>query len=150
MNSQKLTHKRNFFGNSKKLKAYLFLIALPVYLYHSLAAKDYWAILFISCLALYAPALWIATALFLCYKTHYQFRVNHIAQIESAQSVVIHSLELNQLQKLSEIIEANPEILYFDYQRRSLIAWCRYYKNTRAQELIIQMMKKYPKTSAAA
>lgn len=137
-------------GKEKSFKAYVFILAAPVYLYHSLATKDYWTVLFISCLALYAPLLWAGLILFLCFKTHNQFQQNNINVKENAQSDVVRSVQLNQLQKLSEVIDANPDILYCDYQRRSLIAWCRYYKNTKAQELIIQMMNKYPKENIAA
>lgn len=129
---------------------YIFLMSAPLYLYHSLAAKDYWTILFLACLALYAPILWAACAFFLLYKTRTQFQQIHIAEIENIQSRVVLSVQLNQLSKLLEFIEANPEILYCEYQRRSLIAWCRYYKNTGAQELIMEMMKKYPKIASAA
>lgn len=128
-------------------KAYIFIFTIPLYLYHSLETKDYWVILFLACLALYAPILWAACGAFVCYKARNQFRQIQIAQIEDAQNRVVLSVQLNQLQKLSEEIEANPEILYCDYQRRSLIAWCRHYKNAGAQELIIQMMQKYPKIS---
>lgn len=79
-----------------------------------------------------------------------QFKLENITEKENVQCEVVNSVQMNQLQKLSEAIEANPDILYCDYQRRSLIAWCRYYKNTNAQELIIQMMKKYPKEMIAA
>lgn len=94
--------------------------------------------------------LWAACALYLCYKTHGQFRQKYFEQIENVQCEVVRSVQLNHLQNLSDAIEANPEILYCEYQRRSLIAWCRYYKNTRAQELIMRMMIKYPKEAMAA
>ena len=132
-------------------KNILFCIATaPLYLYHSLATKDCWTLLFISCLALYAPILWTAFAIYLCFKTHHQFQLNNILKKENAQCDLVLSVQLNHLNKLSEAIEANPDILYSDYQRRSLTAWCRYYKNTKALELIIQMMKKYPQKMLAA
>ncbi len=150
MNSKDLFQSSKIRGKKKNLKAIVYLASIPIYLYHSLAIKDYWVILFISCFALYSPLLWFVCVAFLCYKTYVRFQHSHIVEIENAQSIVVQSLQLNQLQCLSEAIESNPEILYCDYQRRSLIAWCRYYKNTRAQELIIQLMKKYPKEAIAA
>ena len=134
----------------RKFRAYLFIMAAPVFLYHSLATKDYWTLLFISCLALYAPILWAAFAIYLFIKTLNQFQINNLIEKENVQSNIVESVQANQLQKIIETIDANPDILYCDYQRRSLIAWCRYYKNTEAQELIIQMMKKYPKELLAA
>lgn len=150
MNTKALVRRDQILNNKKNIKAYIFLLTIPFYLYHSLATKDYWAILFLACVALYAPILWAACGAFLCYKTHIQFRQILIAQIEDAQSRVVLSVQLNQLQTLREVIEANPEILYCNYQRRSLIAWCRYYKNTCAQELIVQMMQKYPQMAKVA
>lgn len=137
-------------GNKKRFKAYLFILSAPVFLYHSLATKDYWTLLFISCLALYAPILWTAFGIYLCYKTHAQFQHNTLTEKEHVQNVIIQSVQMNRLEELSQAIESNPDILYCDYQRRSLVAWCRYYKNTKAQELIMHLMKKYPKESVAA
>lgn len=150
MSNKGLVQIQHSKSNKRIFKLTLFLTTIPVYLYHSLATKDYWTILFLACLALYAPILWAACGLFLCYKTHLQFRFKHRVAIENVQNTIVKCVELNQLQKLSEAIETNPDILYCDFQRRSLIAWCRYYKNTSAQELIIQLMKKYPKEKIAA
>jgi hypothetical protein len=150
MNQKGTFQFTRYTGHRRNFKAYLFIMAAPIYLYHSLASKDYWTLLFISCLALYAPMLWAAFVIYLCFKTHYQFKQNNITEKENVQCDVVMSVQMNHLQKLSEAIDANPDILYCDYQRRSLIAWCRYYKNTKAQELIIQMMEKYPKEALAA
>lgn len=138
-----LTSKRNF-------KAYLFLMSVPFYFYHSLATKDYWTMLFISCLALFAPILWTALGLFIAYKIFTHVLETNVSHLEIMKNVVVRSVVKNNLEELEMAIEANPEILYCDYQRKSLEAWCRLYKNTKAQELIVQMMKKYPKKSLAA
>ncbi|MDO9182658.1 MAG: hypothetical protein Q7U04_09630 [Bacteriovorax sp.] len=136
--------------NLRNYKALLFVLEAPLCLCNSLGARDCWTILFISCLALYAPICWASLVMFLCYKVYSQFLQNNIMAKEIVQCDVVLSVELNKLQKLSDAIDANPDVLYCDYQRRSLIAWCRYYKNTQAQELIITMMKKYPKEAIAA
>jgi hypothetical protein len=133
--------------NNAKYKAYLFVLTAPLFVYHSLATKDYWTLLFISCLALYVPILWTAFAIYLCVKTHSHFLQSNLNQKESVQSSIVHSLQFNKLDELTVAIEENPEILYCDFQRRSLMNWCRYYKNTRALEVVIQLMKKYPKGS---
>lgn len=57
------------FAKEPCFKASLFLLAMPLVIYHSMAAKDFWAILFISCLALFAPMLWGACAFYLSFKT---------------------------------------------------------------------------------
>ena len=151
MNQKHLAQLTRQIGRNKRgFKAYLFIMSAPVYLYHSLAAKDYWTLLFISCLALYAPLLWTAFGLYLCYKTHNQLQQNNIAEKECAQIEVIMALQKNRLDLIAQAIDENPDILYCDYQRRSIIAWCRYYKNTAAQELVMQMMLKYPQESMAA
>jgi hypothetical protein len=150
MNTGNLPKSIRSYVNKKSLKTYIFIFSTPLYLYHSMVAKDVWTILFISCLALYVPLLWCALALYLCVKGCFQFKKIVISEKENIQNEIVHCVELNHLENLMLAIDANPEILYCDYQRRSLIAWCRYYKNTRAQELIIQMMKKYPPESRAA
>lgn len=141
---------KTLFTSKRNIKAYFFLLSMPVYFYHSLATKDYWTMLFISCLALYAPILWTALALFIAFKVINYVQQSSTGHIEIIQNVVVKSLVKNNLQDLELAIEANPEILYCEYQRKSLEAWCRYYKNTKAQELIVEMRKKYPKKSLAA
>lgn len=141
---------KTLFTSKRNIKAYFFLLSMPIYFYHSLATKDYWTMLFISCLALYAPILWTALALFIAFKVINYVQQSSTGHIEIIQNVVVKSLVKNNLQDLELAIEANPEILYCEYQRKSLEAWCRYYKNTKAQELIVEMRKKYPKKSLAA
>jgi hypothetical protein len=151
MNYNKFIWSHRRFNNQKNIKSYfLLLITLPVYLYQSLVVKDFWALVFISCLALYIPILWSAFPVYLCFKTYNQFKQNYILEKENVQNDIIKSVQTNQLQKLAEAIDANPDILYCDYQRRSLIAWCRYYQNTKAQELIIQLMEKHPNIMRAS
>ena len=138
-----LSSKRNY-------KAYLFLLSVPVYFYHSLATKDYWTMLFISCIALYSPVLWTALGLFLAYKILKCVQESSISQRQIVQNVIIQSVVKNDLLELEMAIESNPEILYCEYQRKSLEAWCRYYKNTKAQELIVQLKQKHPRATLAA
>jgi len=131
-------------------KAGLAILSVPLCLCNSLSTKDFWTILFISCLALFAPILWSGLAFFLCYKIYCQLYQNNLSQIENVQYCVVQSVQMNRLEELSKVIDENPGVLYCDYQRRSLVAWCRYYKNTKAQELVIKMMKKYPREQMAA
>ena len=126
-----------------------FFLNNPFKLYNFLDAKDFWTLLFISCLALFVPYFWGSCILFLIYKMITQVQKNSILELENFHCDIVRAVELNQLESLNNAIDANPEILYCVYQRRSLVAWCRYYKNTRAQELIMQGMLKYPKEAIA-
>lgn len=141
---------KSLFTTKKKYKLYLLFLSVPVYFFHSLATKDYWTMLFISCLALFAPVLWTALALYIAYKLCSCIQQSTISQRQIVQDVVIQSVLKNNLTELELAIDANPDILYCEYQRKSLEAWCRYYKNTKAQELIIQLKQKYPKKALAA
>ncbi len=150
MNDKETIPPVNIHSQRRGLKIYLFLISAPVFLYQTFAAKDIWTLLFISCLALYAPILWSAFVIYIGIKAFLFIGSYAKYKKENIQNNVVEALQMNRLEDLTREIEANPEILYCDYQRRSLIAWCRYYKNTRAQELIIHLMQKYPKESLAA
>ncbi|GEM_PF-752082 len=141
---------KSFLSSKRNYKAYLFLLSVPVYLYHSLATKDYWTMLFISCLALYSPILWTGLGLFLAYKLIKCIQESAVSQRQIVQDVIIQSVLKNNLLELELAIESNPDILYCEYQRKSLEAWCRYYKNTKAQELIMQLKQKHPRKSLAA
>lgn len=141
---------RSLLSSKRHFKTYLFLLSVPVYFYHSLATKDYWTMLFISCLALFAPVLWTALGLYIAWKIVFSIHDSRISRTQIVQDVVIQSVQKNNLVELELAIESNPDVLYFEYQRKSLEAWCRYYKNTGAQELIVKLKEKYPKKPLAA
>lgn len=134
----------------KSFKMRLMIMSLPIFLYHSLATKDYWRLLFISCIALYAPILWTAFGIYLAFKLYSQFRETNVSEIENSQNKIISSLQMNRLEEFAQAIDANPDVLYCDYHQRSLMAWCQYYKNTKAQNVVEKMMKKYPKKESLA
>lgn len=141
---------KSLFSSKRHFKTYLFLLSVPVYFYHSLATKDYWTMLFISCIALFAPVLWTALGLYIAWKIVFSIHDSRISRKQIVQDVVIQSVLKNNLVELELAIESNPEVLYLEYQRKSLEAWCRYYKNTSAQELITKLKIKYPRKPLAA
>ncbi len=150
MNGKELSNLSRPLGLRRSFKIKLLIMSAPIYLYHSLAIKDYWRLLFISCIALYAPVLWTAFASYVGYKIYSQFRESNFSEKENAQNKLISSLQMNRLEEFAQTIEANPDVLYCDYHQRSLMAWCQYYKNTKAQKLVEEMMRKYPQESLAA
>lgn len=55
---------------------------------------------------------------------------------------VIVYIRLRQTQSLIETLENNPEIINENYNKKSLLYWARHYKNTQANSIIIEQMKK--------
>ena len=117
----------------------------------TLSPQEYWGILFFSCFCLFLPKLWFVVAGFLIYKIErVEMKLRPIPL--ELPNIVLH-IQMNHIQSLTDAIESNPEILYAQYKKQSLLAWCQYYKNPNAQILITQLMEKHPhieQTSIAA
>lgn len=134
-----------------KLRAigiYIFSTLLPFQV--CLISNDYWAILFICCLALFEPRLIIGVGIYMLFKTsrHVVIPEKKDRPIELAQLVFF--IHMNHLQSFSEALESNPNLLYCDYKKKSLLHWCKFYNNTKALGVVIQMTQKYPKEELLA
>ncbi len=108
---------------------------------------DYWALLFIGCLSLYIPFLWASLPVYVIFKTKRKAELPIPIQAPSCPvSEIVLFIQRNHLRSLSSAIDSNPDILYCEYKNQDLLTWCKYYNNSKAQSVIIQMTKKYPKT----
>lgn len=113
----------------------------------NLIPTDYWTLLFIGCLSLFVPFLWASLPVYLIFKTK---RKSHkplpVLSTKCPVSEVVLFIQRNHLKSLSQAIDSNPDILYCEYKNQDLLMWCKHYNNSKAQSVIIQMTKKYPKT----
>ena len=111
-----------------------------------LNSRDYWALLFIGCLSLFLSYLWISLPFYLGFKLNKKTHASvHNAGNSSLPEVLV-LIQRNHLQSLSVAIESNPHLLYSEYKNQTLLMWCKHYNNSKAQALIIQLLRKYPKT----
>jgi hypothetical protein len=131
-------------GNKKdwKEKILNFLTSLRC----PLSINEYWSVLFIACLSLFMPKLWIGLFAFFFYKTHREKMVLRPALVD-LPNLVLH-IQMNHLTSLTSYVERNPEILYYQYKNLSLLSWCIYYKNQAAHSAISDLMKKHPRPTA--
>lgn len=115
----------------------------------NLFSNDYWMLLFIGCVSLYLPVLWILMPCFLALRV--KKKSPPLASVSLFKekcpfSEAILLIQRNHLKSLSAAIDSNPELLYGEYKNQSLLMWCKHYNNSKAQSVVIQMVKKYPKT----
>lgn len=117
----------------------------------SLGARDYWCLLLIGCISLFISKLaWIIPAYLLFKTTTKKIQFAYQSAIPKEVEQVVHFIQSNHLQSLTEAIESNPDLLYCDYKKQSLLSWCKYYNNTKALMVVIQMSKKYPRRELIA
>jgi hypothetical protein len=113
-----------------------------------LSIAEYWGLLFFACISLFVPKLWFAIFGYILFKTsRVEMRLNPLPV--ELPNIVLH-IQMNHIDSLTKAIESNPELLYLQYKRQSLLAWCQYYKNPRAQSVIIQLMAKHPQSLSVA
>lgn len=116
-----------------------------------LFSNDYWTLLFMGCLSLFAPVLWVCVPFYLCLrikkKSPFVAAVIKVRRQCPFSDAVLY-IQRNHINSLSEAIESNPELLYGEYKNQNLLMWCKHYNNFKAQSVVIQMTKKYPRTQS--
>jgi hypothetical protein len=113
-----------------------------------LSVSEYWGLLFFACISLFVPKLWFAVFGYVLFKTSRVEMILNPLPVE-LPNIVLH-IQMNHIDSLTKAIESNPEILYLHYKRQNLLAWCQYYKNPRAQSVIMQLMAKHPQSLSVA
>lgn len=137
--------------NNEKVKdgfEYLSTFSLPFVI--GLGPNDFWVIMFIGCVSLFIPKLAWIIPLFLLLKTSKRCSVSKSKKILPPKEMeqIVLFIQRNKLESLTEAIESNPTILHCDYKKQTLLSWCKFYNNTKALMVVLQMIKKYPPEKA--
>lgn len=127
---------------------YFYSIFSPITV--SLDTHDYWGLLFIGCISLFQPKLFFLAIIYMALKTNRRVAERELKEQPSEVEQLILFIHMNHLQSLTEAIESNPQLLYCDYKKKSLLHWCKHYNNTKALMVITQMTQKYPKEQLLA
>lgn len=115
----------------------------------NLFSNDYWTLLFMACLSLYAPVLFICMPCYLALRVKKKSpSLRNILRFKDKCPIseAILFIQRNHINSLTQAIESNPELLYSVYKNQSLLMWCKHYNNSKAQSVVLTMAKKYPKT----
>lgn len=99
------------------------------------------ALVLLSC---FVPKVGFFLPIYVLWVTNGRVSQQEQEQIPLTLEQTILFIQMNHLQSLTEAIEQNPELLYMDYKKKSLLYWCKHYKNTKAHTVILQLMKRYP------
>lgn len=134
--------------NSRAIGRHIFSFLLPFEV--CLIGNDYWVLLFISCLALFEPRLFFGVVIYMLFKTNRRVSSMEKKHLPSDLEKLVLFIHMNHLQSFTEAIESNPNLLYCDYKKKSLLNWCKFYNNTKALGVVIQMTQKYPKEELLA
>lgn len=111
----------------------------------SLTSNDAWILVFLGAVSLFVPALWSLVFLYVAMNTTVRSIKRELKEVPGNLEQILLFIQMNHLQSLTEAIELDPHILYLDYKKHSLLYWCNHYNNTKAQMVIVQLIKKYPK-----
>ena len=112
----------------------------------SLGPSDFWVMVFICCLSLFMTKLIFTIPVYLLFKIRVRIKLakNYKFQVPKEMEQIVLYIQSNKLQSLSEAIELNPRILHCDYKKQTLLSWCKFYNNTKALMVVLQLIKKYP------
>jgi len=107
---------------------------------------DFWVFIFIGCLSLFMTKLVFIIPIYLLCKTTKRVSIDktHRTLPPKEMEQIVLFIKSNKLQNLSEAIELNPTILHCDYKKQTLLSWCKFYNNTKALMVVLQLIKKYP------
>lgn len=105
----------------------------------SMGVNDYWALLFICCVSLFAHKLLWAIPIYIALKTNKRLVLKKKSKPCPELAQIVSYIKMNHLQSLTEALESNPSLLLCEYKKRSLHSWCEYYKNPKASTVIAQI-----------
>lgn len=129
-------------SRARNTKEYIYSILLPFE--SSLTSNDLWGMVFVLSIALFIPQLFWLIPIYVILKTNRRIAAKEEEEFPKEIEQVILFIQMNHLQSLTEAIEANPRLLYALYKKSSLLHWCKYYNNTKALMVVIQLQKKFP------
>ena len=111
-----------------------------------LGPKDFWVIIFIACLSLFITKLIFTIPVYLLFKISIRPPPAKTYNFKTPKEMeeIILLIKSNKLENLTVAIEQNPVILHCDYKKQTLLSWCKFYNNTSALMLVLQLIKKYP------
>ena len=111
-----------------------------------LGPKDFWVIIFIACLSLFITKLIFTIPIYLLFKISRRVPPVKTYNFKTPKEMeeIVLLIKSNKLENLTEAIEQNPIILHCDYKKQTLLSWCKFYNNTSALMLVLQLIKKYP------
>lgn len=137
--------------NIEKVKdgfEYLSTFSLPFVI--GLGPNDFWAIMLVGCLSLFIPKLAWIIPIYLLFKTTKRCSLGNNKKILPPKEMeqIVLFIQRNKLESLTKAIESNPTILHCDYKKQTLLSWCKFYNNTKALMVVLQMIKKYPPEKA--
>lgn len=136
-----MTRKKNL--HLSRLKTWKAALATKSFPFEfSLGANDYWAMLFVCCISLFAPKLFWLIPLYLGSKMSKKIIVKKSRTQQSELALAITFIETNQLESLCEAIESNPTLLQCEYKHKTLLSWCEFYHNTNAFMVVDKIRKK--------
>ncbi len=130
----------------RNTKEYIYSLLLPFE--SSLTSNDIWGMVFILAVALFIPPLAWTIPIYVICKTNRRVAAKEKEEFPKEIEQAVLFIQMNHLQSLTEAIETNPNLLHAVYKKQSLLHWCKYYNNTKALMVVIQLLKKYPKEKA--
>ena len=112
----------------------------------SLGPIDIWFIIFTGCLSLFMTRLVFIIPIYLIFKIRRRAPSLKTYKFKTPKEMaeIISLIKANRLENLTKAIERNPSILHCDYKKQTLLSWCKFYNNTSALMLVLQLIKKYP------
>lgn len=127
---------------------YLSTFSFPLMI--NLGPNDFWALMFMGCISLFVPKFAIVIPIYLLFKTSRRCSIGKMKKITPPKEMeqIVLFIQSNKLDSLTKAIESNPKILHCDYKQQTLLSWCKFYNNTKALMVVLQLIKKYPPEKA--
>lgn len=75
------------------------------------------------------------------YKVYEKNEKEYFESYDRNPSSLIYLIKMKQNQSLAEILKKEPKLALANHKTKSLLYWCKHYKNVEAHKLILQSMK---------
>ncbi len=75
------------------------------------------------------------------YKVYEKNEKEYLESYDRNPSSLIYLIKMKKNQTLTEILQKEPKLALVNHKTKSLLYWCKHYKNIEAHKLILQSMK---------
>lgn len=79
--------------------------------------------------------------LMVLYRVYVKKEEEYLNHHERNVGTLIYYIKMKRNQSLSEILEKEPKLARLNYKSKSLLYWCKHYKNIHAHKIILTSIK---------
>lgn len=100
-----------------------------------------YSLVIVLILSFFYPKGFFLLVLMVLYRVYIKKEEEYLNHHERNLGTLIYYIKMKRNQSLSEILEKEPKLARLNYKNKSLLYWCKHYKNIPAHKIILTSIK---------